>query len=543
MDILFQVLLALYAFGLGRVPWRYYIPLTIPLVVLAYMAALFYGASWLLIYAAFILYLFPLAFVIFILNAILGAVVRRLAGPDAKLPPLVRDGLLFVVAFGVLLAVTHVVFGLPRVGAYFLGGLVAKEPLRAFDLGYYFSSWVDVARAVPALAAYVFFLLFARHALYRLGGEVKPPPDAKYDPEAPAPPVPRTKRSLMVFVLVCVYVLPTAISFAFMLYTGGFGAVEYNALGLDDEGRRVLWADVNGDGRADPILAGGTYANPDAYAVALDGRTGDTVWYTDLPGEWCSASPQAQGGLGFFLTQRPHGAGGDIFALDLASGGLVWRRGIPAGSAALNRGTEWERRGDALLVPIDYERAWAINADDGRVISENARFTPSAYKPEPYLEYGDDGLYYYREGDRQRFTLRVDDFFRQFSPYYSFSLSEYRPGGFDLLWTGDGLILLSMADKYYYGLVIPAWVDALYRLDENGQVRWELADGRARDVEAVAGVSDDLILVIGRGSNRRPLLAAVSPRTGAILWTWNRPLSVRERISRQWKFFTGMYSS
>ena len=177
------------------------------------------------------------------------------------------------------------------------------------------------------------------------------------------------------------------------------------------------------------------------------------------------------------------------------------------------------------------------------MISENARFTPAAYKPEPYLEYGEDGVYFYREGDKRRFTLRVDSFFRQFSPYYSFRLSEYRPSGFDLLWTGEGTVLFSMADKYYYGLVIPAWVDALYSLDPEGQVRWELADGRLHDVEAVAGVSDDLILLVGRGSNRRPLLAAVSPRTGEILWTWNRPLGVRERVSRQWKYFMGMYTS
>jgi outer membrane protein assembly factor BamB len=543
MDILFQVLVALYAFGLGRVPWRYYIPLTIPLLVLAYMAALYSGANWLLVYAAFIVYLFPLAFVIFFLDGIVGAVVRRVVGPDVKLPPLVRDGLLFAVAFGVILFITHLVFGLPRVVAYFLGGLVAKEPLRTLDLGYYFGSWLDILRAVPALTAYVFFFLFARGALYRLGHEVKVPAGATYDPDAPPPPTPRTKPGQFVLIVVCVYILPTAVSLAFMLYTGGFGNAEYNALGLDDDGRRVLWADVNGDGRADAVLAGGTYANPDAFAVALDGRTGDTLWYTDLPGEWCSASPQAGADVGFFLTKRPRAGTGEIFALDLATGVLRWRRDLPADAAVLNRGTPWQRRGGTLIVPIDYERAWAVDARDGRVVNENAPLPKAEWTPEPYLEYAADGVYYYRDGDVRRFTLRVDDFFRQFSPYYSFRLSDYRPGGFDLLWTGDGFLLLNMPDKYYYGLVIPAWVDALYRLDEDGGVRWELADGRLHTVEAVAGVSDDLILIVGRGSNRRPLLAAVSPRTGAVLWTWNRPLSARERISRQWKYFTEMYSS
>jgi hypothetical protein len=541
MDIVFQALLALYALGLGRVPWRYYIPLTIPLLIFAYMAALFYGASWLLVYAAFILYLFPLAFVIFILNAALGAAVRRVGGPDARLPALVRDGLLFAVAFAILLLVTHLVFGLPRAGAYFLGGLVAREPLRAFDLGYYFSSWVDVARAVPAFAAYVFFFLFARRALYRLAGEVKVPAGATYDADAPPPPIPTKKRSPVVFIIICVYVLPTLVSLGFLFYTGGYGVAEYNALGLDDDGRRVIWADVDGDGAADPILAGGTYANPDAYAVALDGRTGDVLWYADLPGEWCSASPLTDGRRGFFLTKRPDEAVGEIFALDLASGGLCWRLELPAGAALLAHGDEWQLRGDALVVPVGYERAWAVSTRDGRVANRSALPPVPGWKVEPSLEYVDDGVYYYRVGDARRFELRVDDFLGRSSPYYSFRPSEYRPGGFDQLSSAEGIILLSMADKYRYGLIITAWVDALYCLDGDGRIRWELADERLRDVEAVAGVDERLILVVGRGANRIPLLAGVSPRTGSIVWTWKRRVSVRERITRQWEYWNPLH--
>lgn len=543
MDIVFQILLALYAIGLGRVPWKYYIPLTIPLLIFAYMAAIYSGASWLLIYTAFILYLFPLAFVIFALNGLLKLAVRGIGGRDARLPNPVRDVILFALAAVILLLITDRIFGLPRAAAYFLGGLVGKEPLRTFDLGYYFAGWDDLLRAVPALAAYLFFLLFARHALYRIGGAYAPAAAATYDPQAPPLPKPRAGAGYTIFMIACVYVAPTLISLLLFLFTGGHGAAEYNALGLGDDCNRVLWADVNRDGAADVILAGGSAANADAYAAALDGRTGATLWFVDLPGEWCSASPQGHGGRGYFVTRRADGGGGEIFALGLATGRLFWRRSLPAGAAVLERRTGFQMRGGALAVPIDGERAWLIDAGDGRIQSEHAPPPAApASAPHPYLEAGEGGEFFYREGAARLFPVRVSDYFRQFSPYYSLRLSRYRPSCFSLLWTEGDMLLMSMADKYEYGLVIHSWVDALYRLDRGGRVRWELADGRVRDIESIAAANEDLILIIGRGANRRPVLAAVSPRDGRVLWTWDRRLSFWERWGWARRFWRQMFS-
>lgn len=116
---------------------------------------------------------------------------------------------------------------------------------------------------------------------------------------------------------------------------------------------------------AAPVVADGRVFTIDASAQLVATSTGGaTLWQTDLTPASDSGGGLSGGGLAFgggrVFATTPYG---EVVALDAASGAILWRQALDVsvtGAPATD--------GDAVYVAGRNGTAWAIGADDGRVL-------------------------------------------------------------------------------------------------------------------------------------------------------------------------------
>ncbi|MCP4230427.1 MAG: PQQ-binding-like beta-propeller repeat protein, partial [bacterium] len=445
----------------------------------------------------------------------------------------------YVVIFVILLIATQVFIGLPRAAAYFLASLVGKEPLRSFDFGYYFVSWIDYVKAIAIFASYIFFLLFVNSIGYLFLNE-----DVKAGEYEETKPVSEKKRKranviYVVALIICIYAVPATIAILFETVVVPDRTTAYNSLALDDESERLVWAELNNDGIPDPVVIGGNSGSPEVYAAALDGATGELVWYRELSGEWCDADVRSDGERIFTIVRNSYDSY-DIVALYIADGSTAWRKTFSGEVlGAIHYGDQWTVR-DGIIV---FEETWnygtiALRAGDSEPVSGVAPYK-SPGTPYNYLDQANDGLYYIRRDDARLFGWDLDELDHQISDYYSLKMHdpEYFETYYGLAYSGEAANLIIANYKYKYGLIEGRSCDALYYFDGAGNFQWEFADGRLLSVEGVLGVNGPLVLIYGSDRNSLPLLAAVNSRDGKLLWTWNRYELIKpplwERIKRR----------
>lgn len=123
----------------------------------------------------------------------------------------------------------------------------------------------------------------------------------------------------------------------------------------------------------DPVVMGGKIFTLDSRAtVTATATNGGTVWSMDLTPAGENANDASGGGLAAVDGRVYATTGfGEVVALDATSGGVIWRQRLDASGT----GAPTVSGGKVYLTSAD-NRAWAINAADGRVIWQ-APGTPS----------------------------------------------------------------------------------------------------------------------------------------------------------------------
>jgi outer membrane protein assembly factor BamB len=172
---------------------------------------------------------------------------------------------------------------------------------------------------------------------------------------------------------------------------------KYEVWALDPATGAIRWTFAGPDGAAgvhDLATSGDTVYAASAYgwASAVDARTGEAIWNTDLAespfGPTVAGDLVIYGTRGFLGVDRqgPLGAG-HVVALRRRDGTEVWRRPLPdtAGilGGGLNGGAVWE---DRLIVGGVAGRVYAFRLSDGEVLWEE-RVDPRAiaYRMRPVV--------------------------------------------------------------------------------------------------------------------------------------------------------------
>lgn len=555
MGFILNAILSLVTFLFGRIPWRYFVFFLAPFFVLGVLMSVHFGMNWFSSYAFVLIYSSTIGVFFLFLYGIVGgaveksiSVVSKTANVDVseKTTQAITRVVFYVVIFIILLIATQVIIGLPRAAAYFLASLVGKEPIRSFDMGYYFVTWVDYIKAVGIFASYIFFFLFVNSIGYLFLSDDRKQ-KGKPEPEEPKPvSEKKKKRSNRIYVIgliISVYAVPAAIAFLFETVFIPDRTTAYNSLALDDESERIVWANLNHDGIPDPVFVGGDAGSPEVYAAALDDATGELIWHTVLGGEWCDSDVRYDNERIFTIVRHSYEKY-DIIALYIVDGSLAWRKTY-SGEAlgAINYGDQWTVR-DGIIV---FEDTWnygtiALRASNGEPVSGVAPYK-SPGTPYNYLDKANDGLYYIRRDDAHLFGWDLDELKRQISDYYSLRLYEDIDGYYGLAYSTERANLIIASYKYKYGLIDGRSCDALYCFDDNGKFLWEFADGRLLSIDGVLGVNGPLVLIYGSDRNSVPLLAAIKARDGELLWTWNRyeliKPSLRERLEQRFEMIFG----
>jgi len=506
MGFILNAILSLVTALFGRIPWKYFVFILPPFFVLGALMSVYFGMNWFSSYAFVLVYSSAIGVVFLFLYGVVGGAVEKSVGVVSRKADIevseetvraITRVSFYVVVFLILLVVAHFAIGLPRAAAYFLASLVGKEPVRSFDLGYYFVIWVDYIKAVGIFASYVFFFLFVNSIGYLFLNE-----DVKAGEYEETKPVSEKKKKLskVVYVIafiICIYAIPAATAFLFEAVFVPDRTTAYGSLALDDESERIVWADLSRDGVPDPVFIGGNSGSPDVYAAALDGASGELLWHSILDGEWCDADIRSDGELIFALTRNPDDSFDEI-TIRIADGSETKRRRII--SATRNR---------------------------------------SSYRPYLNLHETDEGLYYVQRDNTRVLALSLDELNHQISNYYSLRLydSEFFDTYYTLIHSNEKANLIVANYKYKYGLIGSRNCDALYYFDGAGNFQWEFADGELRSIEGALGINGPLVLIYGRDRNGLPILAGVNARDGELLWIWNRYDQIEpplwERIKRR----------
>lgn len=133
----------------------------------------------------------------------------------------------------------------------------------------------------------------------------------------------------------------------------------------------LIWAAAIGEGNdrkhritADPVAASGRIFTIDSRAlVSATSVTGETIWSRDLTPKTDNSNDASGGGLAIVDGQLFVTTGfGGLAALDPADGSVIWQQHLEAPAT----GAPTVKGGLVYVVTRD-ARAWAIDADDGRI--------------------------------------------------------------------------------------------------------------------------------------------------------------------------------
>ncbi len=552
MGFILDAILSLVTFLFGRIPGKYIAFVLVPFFVLGALMGAHYGINWFSAYAFVLIYSSAIGVAFLILHGAVGENVKKGFGVLSKYTEIeiskkamaaLTRVIFYTAIFIILLVVCHFMIGLPRAAAYFLSSLVGKEPIRSFNLGYYFVTWIDFLKAGGVLLSYAFFFLFVNSI-----GHIFINEDVKAGEMEESKPVSKKRERLnnavyVITIIIFIYVIPAVLAFLFEAVFVPDRTTAYNSLALDSEAERLVWADIDNNGVPDPIILGGSSGSTGVFAAALDGTTGEPIWYREPGGEWCGSDIRNDGTRIFTIVRNPDESY-NVIALNIADGSVAWRSKLSSDMlGSLCYGDQWTVRDDVIIFKSHWNYGTiALETANGELVRG---VTPYAPRNEPYtyLEKSDAGMYYITKDNKPILSLPLDKLDRQLSPYYSLKMHdpEYFETYYYLTLSDEDNTFITANYKYTYGFLDGRGCDALYCFDGNGDFQWEFANGQIRSIEGVLGANGPLVLVYGSDRNSLPLLAGVNARDGELLWTWNRyeliEPPVWERIKKQFKVF------
>ncbi len=164
--------------------------------------------------------------------------------------------------------------------------------------------------------------------------------------------------------------MPATVSNAEWTHTGG-GTTHRADHAAFSTSPQLAWSTGIGSGNSrkhritsDPVVAGGKVFTLDSQSTVTAVSTrGSTLWSRDLTPAHERARDASGGGLAFANGRVYATTGfGEVIALDATSGGEIWRQELDA--PATSSPTV---QGDLVYLVSRDNKAWAIDAEDGRV--------------------------------------------------------------------------------------------------------------------------------------------------------------------------------